>query len=136
MKGKSLPATVGPWFLTDDSCAQYCLKITDTKYAFTQLQLMDAVYHKDREYCVTYAVIDVGEMTFEDVKIAICGFYDSVDAMIESYSENLTMDSYAQIVAECAFENITDDNSISDILSLDNALAVQYSFMLKNQNFN
>ena len=75
-------------------------------------------------------------MTFEDVKIAICGFYDSVAAMIESYSENLTMDSYAQIVAECAFENITDDNSISDILSLDNALAVQYSFMLKNQNFN
>lgn len=136
MSACSLPATVGPWFLTDDSCAQYCRKVSDTKYAFTQLQLMDTVYHKDSEYCVTYAVIDVGEMTFEDVKIAICGFYDSVAAMIESYSENLTMDSYAQIVAECAFENITDDNSISDILSLDNALAVQYSFMLKNQNFN
>ena len=134
MKCKSLPAFVGPWFLTDDSCAQYCLKITDTKYAFTQLQLMDAVYHKDREYCVTHAVIDVGEMTFEDVKIAICGFYDSVAAMIESYSENLTMDSYAQIVAECAFENITDDNSISDILPWNEAIKAQQSFMLKNQN--
>ena len=134
MKCKSLPAFVGPWFLTDDSCAQYCLKITDTKYAFTQLQLMDVVCHKDRGYCVTYAVINVGEMTFEDVKIAICGFYDSVIAMIESYGENLTMDSYAQIVAECAFENITDDNSISDILPWNEAIKAQQSFMLKNQN--
>lgn len=134
MSACSLPATVGPWFLTDDSCAQYCLKITDTKYAFTSLQLMDVVCHKDRGYCVTYAVINVGEMTFEDVKIAICGFYDSVIAMIESYSENLTMDSYAQIVAECAFENITDDNSISDILPWYEAIKAQQSFMLKNQN--
>lgn len=134
MEDKHLPENIGPWFLTDDSCAQYCLKITDTKYAFTQLQLMDVVCHKDRGYCVTYAVIDVGEMTFEDVKIAICGFYDSVTAMIESYSENLTMDSYAQIVAECAFENITDDNSISDILPWNEAVKAQQSFMLKNQN--
>lgn len=118
----SLPATVGPWFLTDDSCAQYCRKITDTEYEFIQLQWMDMLPHEDSDYCVTTSTVDVGSMDLDDVEAAICGFYNSVQAMIESYGKDMSVADYCQIIAECAFENETGDNSISDIMPEDKAL--------------
>ena len=122
MSACSLPATVGPWFLTDDSCAQYCRKVSDTEYEFVQLQWMDMFPHEDSDYCVTNSMIDVGSMDLDDVEIAICGFYDSVQAMVESYGKDMSVADYCQIIAECAFENETGDNSISDVMPEDQAL--------------
>lgn len=118
----SLPATVGPWFLTDDSCAQYCRKITDTEYEFVQLQLMDMLPREDSDYCVTNSTVNVGSMDLDKIETAICGFYDSVQAMVESYGKDMSVADYCQIIAECAFENEAGDNSISDIMPEDKAL--------------
>lgn len=122
MSACSLPATVGPWFLTDDSCAQYCRKITDTEYEFVQLQLMDMLPREDSDYCVTNSTVNVGSMDLDKIETAICGFYDSVRAMVEFYGKDMSVADYCQIIAECAFENETGDNSISDIMPEDKAL--------------
>ena len=122
MSACSLPATVGPWFLTDDSCAQYCRKITDTEYEFVQLQWMDMLPHEDSDYCVTNSTIDVGSMDIVDVENAIYGFYDSISALVASYGKDMSVADYCQIIAECAFENECGDNSISDIMPEDKAL--------------
>ena len=122
MSACSLPATVGPWFLTDDSCAQYCRKVSDTEYEFVQLQWMDMLPHEDSDYCVTASTVDVGSMDLDDVEAAICGFYNSVQAMIESYGKDMSVADYCQIIAECAFENETGDNSISDVMPEDKAI--------------
>ena len=122
MSACSLPATVGPWFLTDDSCAQYCRKITDTEYEFVQLQWMDVLPHKDSDYFVTNSTVNVGSMDLDEIETAICSFYDSVQAMVESYGKDMSVTDYCQIIAECAFENETGDNSISDIMPEDKAL--------------
>lgn len=122
MSACSLPATVGPWFLTDDSCAQYCRKITDTEYEFVQLQWMDMLPREDSDYCVTNSTVNVGSMDLDEIETAICSFYDSVQAMVESYGKDMSVADYCQIIAECAFENEAGDNSISDILPEDKAL--------------
>ena len=122
MSACSLPATVGPWFLTDDSCAQYCRKVSDTEYEFVQLQWMDMLPHEDSDYCVTNSTIDVGSMDLDDVENAIYGFYDSISALVESYGKDMSIADYCQIIAECAFENETGDNSISDVMPEDQAL--------------
>ena len=122
MSACSLPPTIGSWFLTDDSCAQYCRKISATQYEFVQLQWMDMLPHDDSDYCVTHSEIDVGSMDIDDVECAICGFYDSIPALIESYGKDMSVEDYAQIVAECVFENEYGDNSISGIMPEDKAL--------------
>ena len=122
MSACSLPATVGQWFLTDDSCAQYCRKITDTEYEFVQLQWMDMLPREDSDYCVTNSTVNVGSMDLYDIETAICSFYDSVRAMVEFYGKDMSVADYCQIIAECAFENETGDNSISDIMPEDKAL--------------
>lgn len=118
----SLPATVGPWFLTDDSCAQYCRKISATQYEFVQLQWMDMLPASDSDYCVTHSEIDVGSMDIVDVENAIYGFYDSISALVASYGKDMSVADYCQVIAECAFENETGDNSISDVMPEDKAL--------------
>lgn len=122
MEDKQFPENIGQWFLTDDSCAQYCRKITDTEYEFVQLQWMDMLPHKDSDYCVINSTVNVGSMDLDEIETAICGFYDSVQAMVESYGKDMSVADYCQIIAECAFENETGDNSISDIMPEDKAL--------------
>lgn len=122
METKQLPATVGPWFLTDDSCAQYCRKVSDIEYEFVQLQWMDMLPASDSDYCVTNSTVDVGSMDIDEIEAAICGFYDSVQALVESYGKDMSVADYCQIIAECSFENETGDNSISDIMPEDKAL--------------
>ena len=122
MEDKHLPENIGPWFLTDDSCAQYCRKITDTEYEFVQLQCMDILPASDSDYCVTNSMIDVGVMDIIDVENDIYGFYDSIQALVASYGKDMSVADYCQIIAECAFENETGDNSISDIMPEDKAI--------------
>ena len=130
MSACSLPATVGPWFLTDDSCAQYCRKITDTEYEFVQLQWMDMLPREDSDYCVTNSTVNVGSMDLDDIECAICGFYDSVQAMVESYGKDMSVTDYCQIIAECAFENETGDNSISEVMDWNHCVEFQRGYML------
>ena len=122
METKQLPATVGPWFLTDDSCAQYCRKVSDTEYEFVQLQWVDMLPHEDSDYCVTNSTVDVGSMDIVDVENAIYGFYDSIQALVASYGKDMSIADYCQIIAECAFENENGDNSISDVMPEDKAI--------------
>ena len=132
MSGRSLPTTVGRWFLTDDDCAQYCLKKSDTEYEFVQLQWMDMLPASDSDYCVTHGEVDIGMMTMDDIESSIFGFYDSVHALIVSYSNNMTVSEYLQVIAECAFENEDGDNSICDVMSEEQALEFLMNYMREN----
>ena len=57
----------------------------------------------DNEYCVVANTEDLKEMSFNDIELAICGFYDSIKAMEESYE--LPLGQLDELVAECSFEN-------------------------------
>lgn len=124
-----LPSNVGSWFLTDSDCAQYCRKLSPTRYEFTQIVWLDTTEDTDKTYCVTQSVEDVGDMTLDEISCHISSYYQTLSKMVESYGgiydtgkNALTVADYCQLIAECAFENEVGDNSISDIMPEDKAL--------------
>ena len=84
---------------TDDDCMQCRKNLGGRKFLFIQAIWMDG----DNEYCVVANAEDLTEMSLDDIEIAICGFYDSIKAMEESYK--LPLGQLDDLVAECAFEN-------------------------------
>lgn len=85
--------------VTDDDCMQYRKDLGDRRFLFIQAIWMDG----DNEYCVVANAEDLKEMSLDDIKIAICGYYDSVNAMEESYK--LPLGHLDELIAECSFEN-------------------------------
>ncbi|SCH16800.1 Uncharacterised protein [uncultured Clostridium sp.] len=85
--------------LTDDSCMQCRKDLGNRKFLFIQAIWMDGC----NEYCVVANAEDLKEMSLEDIEMAICGFYDSVKAMEESYE--LPLGQLDEIISECSFEN-------------------------------
>lgn len=67
--------------ITDDDCMQCRKDLGDRKFLFVQAIWMDGC----DEYCVVANLEDLKEMSFDDIEMAICGFYDNVKA-----SGNLT----------------------------------------------
>lgn len=57
----------------------------------------------DNKYCVVANVEDLKEMSLDDIEMAICGYYNSVNTMEESYK--LPLGQLDELVAECSFEN-------------------------------
>ena len=85
--------------ITDNDCMQCRKDLGNRKFLFVQEIQMDG----DNEYCVVANTEDLKEMSFNDIELAICGFYDSIKAMEESYE--LPLGQLDELVAECSFEN-------------------------------
>ena len=68
--------------ITDDDCMQCRKDLGDRKFLFVQAIWMDGC----DEYCVVANLEDLKEMSLDDIEMAICGFYDSLKAMEESYN--------------------------------------------------
>ena len=137
MNPYNLSPTVGSWFLTDSNCAQYCRKLSPTKYEFTQIVWLDTTEDTDKTYCVTQSVKDVSDMTLDEISGHISSYYQTLAKMVESYGgihdtgkNALTVADYCQLIAECAFENESDDNSISDIMTWYDCAKFQHRYML------
>lgn len=132
-----LPSNVGSWFLTDSDCAQYCRKLSPTRYEFTQIVWLDTTEDTDKTYCVTRSVEDVGDMTLDEISGHISSYYQTLSKMVESYGgihdtgkNALTVADYCQLIAECAFENEVGDNSISEIMDWNHCVEFQRGNML------
>ena len=132
-----LPSNVGSWFLTDSDCAQYCRKLSPTRYEFTQIVWLDTTEDTDKTYCVTQSVEDVGDMTLDEISGHISSYYQTLSKMVESYGgihdtgkNTLTIADYCQLIAECAFENEVGDNSISEVMDWNHCVDFQRGYML------
>lgn len=132
-----LPSNVGSWFLTDSDCAQYCRKLSPTRYEFTQIVWLDTTEDTDKTYCVTQSVEDIGDMTLDEISGHISSYYQTLSKMVESYGgihdtgkNALTVADYCQLIAECAFENEVGDNSISEVMDWNHCVDFQRGNML------
>lgn len=137
MNVHDLPSNVGSWFLTDSDCAQYCRKLSPTRYEFTQIVWLDTTEDTDKTYCVTQSVEDVGDMTLDEISGHISSYYKTLFGMVESYGgihdtgkNALTVTDYCQLIAECAFENEVGDNSISEVMDWNHCVEFQRGYML------
>lgn len=137
MNVHDLPSNVGSWFLTDSDCAQYCRKLSPTRYEFTQIVWLDTTKDTDKTYCVTQSVEDVGDMTLDEISGHIRSYYQTLSKMVESYGgihdtgkNALTVADYCQLIAECAFENEVGDNSISEVMDWNHCVEFQRGYML------
>lgn len=132
-----LPSNVGSWFLTDSDCAQYCRRLSPTRYEFTQIVWLDTTEDTDKTYCVTRSVEDVGDMTLDEISGHISSYYQTLSKMVESYGglhdtgkNALTVADYCQLIAECAFENEVGNNSISEVMDWNHCVDFQRGYML------
>lgn len=132
-----LPSNVGSWFLTDSDCAQYCRKLSPTRYEFTQIVWLDTTEDTDKTYCVTQSVEDVGDMTLDEISGHISSYYKTLFGMVESYGgihdtgkNALTVADHCQLIAECAFENEVGNNSISEVMDWNHCVDFQRGYML------
>lgn len=137
MNVHDLPSDVGSWFLTDPDCAQYCRRLSPTRYEFTQIVWLDTTEDTDKTYCVTQSVEDVGDMTLDEISGHISSYYQTLSKMVESYGgihdtgkNALTVTDYCQLIAECAFENEVGDNSISEVMDWNRCVEFQRGYML------
>lgn len=137
MNVHDLPSDVGSWFLTDPDCAQYCRRLSPTRYEFTQIVWLDTTEDTDKTYCVTQSVEDVGDMTLDEISGHISSYYKTLFGMVESYGgihdtgkNVLTVADYCQLIAECAFENEVGDNSISEVMDWNRCVEFQRGYML------
>lgn len=86
-----------------DDMNYQCLKQTgDKKYLLIEMIWLDNIVLDDT-FIVVAEEIDVNEMTQDMINDAICGYYNSVEQMEESYG--LSLDQLSDIVAECEFES-------------------------------
>lgn len=85
--------------ITDDDCIQCRKDLGDREFLFVQAIWMD----EDNEYCVVVNTEDLKEMSLDDIKMAVSGYYDSIKAMEDSY--DLPLGQLDELVAECSFEN-------------------------------
>lgn len=85
--------------ITDDDCMQCRKDLGDRKFLFVQAIWMDG----DNEYCVVVNTEDLKEMSLDDIKMVVSGYYDSIKAMEDSY--DLPLGQLDELVAECSFEN-------------------------------
>lgn len=85
--------------ITDDDCMQCRKDLGDRKFLFVQAIWMDG----DNEYCVAVNTEDLKEMSLDDIKMVVSGYYDSIKAMEDSY--DLPLGQLDELVAECSFEN-------------------------------
>lgn len=84
--------------MTDSDCMQCRKELGNRKYLFIQAIWLDS----DNEYCVVANIEDLKEMSLNDIEIAICGYYDSIEDMEKKCNEPLGKLDW--LISECAFE--------------------------------
>ena len=111
--------------VTDDDCMQCRKDLGDRRFLFIQAIWMDG----DNEYCVVANAEDLKEMSLDDIEIAICGYYDSVNEMEESYE--LPLGQLDDLIAECSFEShpYCDWEYESEIVTLERAEEIIQKFI-------
>jgi hypothetical protein len=123
------------WFCTDPDCMQYCKKISGTEYKFIQAVWLDtcgddkrAENAKDESdnYTVCTGYIDLDLYSDDDKEGSIWSYGYTMDYVKETYGNDAN-----QIIAECLFEDecLTDSNSISGIVSWDDAKKIIEKYM-------
>lgn len=85
--------------ITDDDCMQCRKDLGDREFLFVQAIWMD----ENNEYCVVVNTEDLKEMSLDDIKMAVSGYYNSIKAMEDSY--DLPLGQLDELVAECSFKN-------------------------------
>lgn len=85
--------------VTDNDCMQCRKDLGERKFLFIQAIWIDGGI----KYRVVANVEDLKEMSLDDIEMAICGFYDGIKAMEESY--RLPLGQLDDLIAECSFEN-------------------------------
>lgn len=122
------------WYCTDNDCMQYCRSLGNRRYEFVQVIWLDTCGNDKRakndsdNYVVVTDSIDMNDYDEEDIEMAICGYYQNIKEMEESYG--LPLGELDDIVAECFFENmsfITDCHS--DIVSWNDAEDIIQDFI-------
>ena len=98
------------WFCTDNESLQYCKELGGRRYHFIEKVQFDTVEgdpgYPNKNYTVKTAVVDLNDYDQKEQENAICGYYDSLDALYTEYE-----DASDQIVAECIFEEMTDGSA-------------------------
>lgn len=133
---ETLPSnTVGDFFLTVDNSYQYCRKILDKEYEFTKILWLDGADEGTKSYIVLSDTINVGTMTVNEIEIALSCFYSSLEDFINCYNySDISLAEFFQLIAECAFENASYDNSVSPVMSFEECVKFQKQLMLSHSN--
>ena len=85
--------------VTNSDCMQCRKYLEDRKFLFVQAIEMDG----DSKYCVGTSVVDLRQLSFDDIENAICGRYGSIKSMEKSYG--LPLGQLDEVVATCFFDN-------------------------------
>lgn len=98
------------WICTDSDCSQYCKINSDGTYNFIEKVWLDICKgdpgHPDKHYTVKTALVDLNDYSEEEKEVNVSGYYDSLKALREFYT-----DDSDQVIAECIFEEITDGSA-------------------------
>ena len=98
------------WIRTDSDCSQYCKINSDGTYSFIEKVWLDTCKgdpgYPDKEYTVKTALVDLNDYSEEEKKVNVSGYYDSLKALREFYT-----DDSDQVIAECIFEEMTDGSA-------------------------
>lgn len=103
---------VNEWTCTDPDSFRHCKKNENGKYNFIERVWLDITSedkgYPDKNYTVKSAFLDLLDYNEEEREIGICGYYDSLETLYENYG-----DEAEDIIAECIFEEMTDDSAIT-----------------------
>ena len=130
---------IDSWICTDPDCMQYCKKINKTEYEFIQAVWLDtcgddkrAENAKDKSdnYTVCTGYIDLNLYSEDYKEGSISSYGYTMDLVKEIYGNDAN-----QIIAECLFEDecLTDNHSIADVVSWNDAEIIIQKFMEVNQ---
>ena len=84
---------------TDSDCMQCRKDLGNREFLFIQVIRSD----EEGKYIVVADKEDLKEMSLNDIKTAVSGYYDGILGMEQSY--NLPLGQLDDIIAECSFEN-------------------------------
>ena len=84
---------------TDSDCMQCRKGLGNREFLFIQVISSD----EEGKYIVVADKEDLKEMSLNDIKTAVSGYYDGILGMEQVY--NLPLGQLDDIVAECSFEN-------------------------------
>lgn len=114
--------------LTDNDCMQCRKDLGNRKFLFIQKIYLDS----DEAYCVVADTEDLTDMSLKDIENAICGYYDSISEMEESY--DLPLGQLDDVIAECNFESrpYCDWKYQSKTVSWERAEAIIQTFIDSN----
>lgn len=113
---KNLMTNMSEWTCTDPDMLQYCRVIVPRQiYEYLQVLFSKEEDIEEAKYLLYSETVEVVNMTSQEKKYAIYGFYESIEQIKELYNEVTE-----QIIAECHFENnlqgqpFLDMNNVGD----------------------